>query len=274
MLVDEGNPMIDRIEQLIAVASGKGGVGKSTVASNLALVLAESGATVGLLDGDIYGPSVPTMFGVKDAKPEMGVTQQSFLPIEALGVKLMSMGFLMPQEEAAIVRGPMVHSYLKAMLDQCEWGELDYLVIDLPPGTGDAQLTLCQGTPLTGAVVVTTPQDVSLIDARKGLQMFRNLNVPILGLVENMSFFECPNCQHRTDVFRHGGGKNIAERLDVPFLGHVPLDPAVVLGGDEGLPVVRRDPESAVAKAFVAVARNVREQAAGLQSTQIPGMTF
>ena len=266
--------MIDQIKQLIAVASGKGGVGKSTVASNLALVLAESAAKVGLLDGDIYGPSVPIMFAVKDAKPEMGTTQQSFLPIEALGLKLMSMGFLVPQEEAAMVRGPMVHKYLKGMLDQCEWGELDYLVIDLPPGTGDAQLTLCQQTPLTGGVVVTTPQDVSLIDARKGLQMFRDLNVPILGLVENMSFFECPNCQHRTEVFRHGGGKNIAEQLDVPFLGHVPLDPVVVLGGDEGLPVVKRDPESSAAKALVEVAHKAREQAARHKSSKIPGMTF
>ena len=265
--------MIDQIKQLIAVASGKGGVGKSTVASNLALVLAES-AKVGLLDGDIYGPSVPIMFGVKDAKPDMGTTQQSFLPIETSGLKLMSMGFLVPQEEAAILRGPMVHKYLKAMLDQCEWGELDYLVIDLPPGTGDAQLTLCQQTPLAGGVVVTTPQDVSLIDARKGLQMFRDLKVPILGLVENMSFFECPNCQHRTEVFRHGGGKNIAEQLDVPFLGHVPLDPAVVLGGDEGLPVVKRDPESSVAKALVEVAHRAREQAARHKSSEIPGMTF
>ena len=266
--------MIDRVKQLIAVASGKGGVGKSTVASNLALVLAESAATVGLLDGDIYGPSVPIMFAVKDAKPEKGTAEQSFLPIEALGVKLMSMGFLVPQEEAAILRGPMVHKYLKAMLDQCEWGELDYLVIDLPPGTGDAQLTLCQEAPLTGGVVVTTPQDVSLIDARKGLQMFRNLNVPVLGLVENMSFFECPNCQHRTEVFRHGGGKNIAEQLDVPFLGHVPLDPAVVLGGDEGLPVVKRDPESSAAKALVEVAHTVCEQAASREASEMPGMTF
>lgn len=266
--------MIDRVKRLIAVASGKGGVGKSTMASNLALVLAESGAAVGLLDGDIYGPSVPIMFAVKDEKPTMGSTPQSFLPIEALGVKLMSMGFLTAQDEAAIVRGPMVHSYLKAMIEQCDWGELDYLVIDLPPGTGDAQLTLCQGTPLTGAVVVTTPQDVSLIDARKGLQMFRNLNVPILGLVENMSFFECSNCQHRTNVFRHGGGKNIAEQLDVPFLGHVPLDPVVVLGGDEGLPVVRRDPESAAAKAMVAVGHRVRDRAAGHEATAIPGMTL
>ena len=265
--------MINQVKQLIAVASGKGGVGKSTVASNLALVLAESAAKVGLLDGDIYGPSVPTMFAVKDAKPEM-TSQQSFLPIEALGLKLMSMGFLMPQEEAAILRGPMVHKYLKAMLDQCEWGELDYLVVDLPPGTGDAQLTLCQETPLTGGVVVTTPQDVSLIDARKGLQMFRNLNVPVLGLVENMSFFECPNCQHRTEVFRHGGGKNIAEQLDVPFLGHVPLDPVVVLGGDEGLPVVKRDPESSAAKALVEVAHKAREQAASHESSKMPGMTF
>ena len=265
--------MIDQIKQLIAVASGKGGVGKSTVASNLALVLAESAANVGLLDGDIYGPSVPIMFAVKDAKPEM-TAQQSFLPIDALGLKLMSMGFLIPQEEAAMLRGPMVHKYLKAMLEQCEWGKLDYLVIDLPPGTGDAQLTLCQQTPLTGGVVVTTPQDVSLIDARKGLQMFRNLNVPVLGLVENMSFFECPDCQHRTEVFRHGGGRNIAEQLDVPFLGHVPLDPVVVLGGDEGLPVVKRNPESAAAKALVEVAHKAREQAASHASSEIPGMTF
>jgi ATP-binding protein involved in chromosome partitioning len=266
--------MIDGVEQLIAVASGKGGVGKSTVASNLALVLAESGATVGLLDGDIYGPSVPTMFGVKDAKPQMGTTPQSFVPIEALGLKVMSMGFLMPQDEAAILRGPMVHSYLKAMLERCEWGELDYLVIDLPPGTGDAQLTLCQETPLTGGVVVTTPQDVSLIDARKGLQMFRALNVPVLGLVENMSFFECPNCQYRTEVFRHGGGERIAGELEVRFLGHVPLDPAVVLGGDEGLPVVKRDPESPAARALVNVGHGVREEAARRAASEIPGMRF
>ncbi len=266
--------MIDKVKQLIAVASGKGGVGKSTVASNLAVVLAESGAKVGLLDGDIYGPSVPTMFAAKDAKPEMGSTQQSFRPIEALGLKLMSMGFMVPQDEAAILRGPMVHSYLKAMLDQCDWGELDYLVIDLPPGTGDAQLTLCQQTPLSGGVVVTTPQDVSLIDARKGLKMFQQLNVPVLGLIENMSFFECPNCQHRTEVFRHGGGKSTAEQLNVPFLGHVPLDPAVVLGGDEGLPVVKRDPDSPAAKALVEVAHKVREQAAGQEASKIPGLTL
>ena len=267
--------MIDQVKQLIAVASGKGGVGKSTVASNLALVLAESGARVGLLDGGhLWSPACRPCLPSRLPSPSWEPPSSRFLPIEALGLRLMSMGFLMPQDTAAIVRGPIVHSYLKTMLDQCEWGELDYLVIDLPPGTGDAQLTLCQQTPLTGGVVVTTPQDVSLIDARKGLQMFRDLNVPILGLVENMSFFECPNCQHRTEVFRHGGGKNIAEQLNVPFLGHVPLDPAVVLGGDEGLPVIKRDPASPAAKALADVARHVREQAASRDSPEIPGMTF
>jgi ATP-binding protein involved in chromosome partitioning len=241
------------IKYIIAVASGKGGVGKSTVAANLALALSKKG-TVGLLDADIYGPSVPIMMGVP------GVVDQNTtpLPMERYGLKLMSIGFLVPPEKAVIWRGPMVDRALRQFLTQIDWGTLDYLVIDLPPGTGDAQLTLTQHVRLTGAVIVTTPQEVSLVDARKGLEMFLQVRVPVLGIVENMSYFIGEDGK-RYEIFRHGGGQRMADAVKVTFLGEIPIDPRVAQCGDEGDPVVRRYPDSPVAKAYVALADNVAE---------------
>jgi ATP-binding protein involved in chromosome partitioning len=256
------------VKHVIAVASGKGGVGKSTVASNLALALHMLGRRVGLLDADIYGPSVPMMMGVK----EIVDPQTTPFPLERHGIKLMSMGFLVKPEQAMIWRGPMVHKYLTGMLTQTPWGELDYLVIDLPPGTGDAQLTLTQTAPLTGAVIVTTPQDVSLIDARKGLEMFRQVNVPVLGIIENMSYFVGDDGK-RYEIFRHGGGKKLADQAGVAFLGDVPIDPRVAECGDGGEPIVRKFPDSPAAKAYQTLAGVVASAAAGVgEQTPLPGL--
>src|SRR5688572_5717401 len=217
------------VKHVLAVASGKGGVGKSTVASNLALALHMLGRRIGLLDADIYGPSMPIMLGIKETFDP----NTTAFPLEKYGIKVMSMGFLVKPETAMIWRGPMVHKYLTAFLTQIPWGELDYLVIDLPPGTGDAQLTLTQTAPLSGAVIVTTPQDVSLIDARKGLEMFRQVHVPVLGIIENMSYFVGEDGK-RYEIFRHGGGRKLAEASGVPFLGDVPIDPTVAECGHQG----------------------------------------
>lgn len=246
------------VKNVVAVASGKGGVGKSTVAANLALALKSAGATVGLLDADIYGPSMPTMFKV--TQPLQGAPDGRIRPIEAQGVHLMSIGFLAGEGLPMIWRGPMVSNMLQQMLGQVAWPALDTLVVDLPPGTGDAQLTLCQSVSLTGAVIVTTPQDISLIDARRGLEMFRKLNVPVLGLVENMAGFTCAHCNEVTHIFRQGGGDRIARQLDVPLLGSIPLDPEVVMSGDEGVPIVSRNPEAPGARAFMAVAEAMAER--------------
>jgi ATP-binding protein involved in chromosome partitioning len=239
------------VRNLIAVASGKGGVGKSTVAANLALALQGAGAKVGLMDADIYGPSVPIMMG-------LGTVDQTTtpFPIEKYGLKLMSMGFLVPATQAVIWRGPMVHRAVSQFLTDIRWGPLDYLVVDMPPGTGDAQLTLTQTAPLTGAVIVTTPQDVSLIDARKGLEMFRQVRVPVLGIVENMSYFVSEDGK-RYEIFRHGGGKKLAAEAGVPFLGEIPIDPRVAECGDAGEPIVRRYPDSPVSKAYRDLAATV-----------------
>jgi ATP-binding protein involved in chromosome partitioning len=246
---------LPNIQSIIAVASGKGGVGKSTVAVNLALALAQAGQAVGLLDADIYGPSVPIMMGVP------GTVDQATtpLPLERYGIKMMSIGFLVPPEKAVIWRGPMVDRALRQFLTQLNWGTLDSLVIDLPPGTGDAQLTLTQHAPLSGAVIVTTPQDVSLIDARKGLEMFREVRVPILGIVENMSYFIGADGQ-RYEIFRHGGGRKLAEAAGVPFLGEVPIDPRVAECGDGGDPIVHKYPDSPVAAAYRALAQTVLQE--------------
>jgi ATP-binding protein involved in chromosome partitioning len=240
------------VRHVIAVASGKGGVGKSTVAANLALALAKTGSAVGLMDADIYGPSVPIMMGVSGPVDQLTTP----LPLERFGIKLMSIGFVVPQEKAVIWRGPMVDRALRQFLDGLNWAPLDYLVLDLPPGTGDAQLTLSQHTRLTGAIIVTTPQDVSLVDARKGLEMFREVRVPVLGIVENMSYF-IGDDGRRYEIFRHGGGKKLAEAAGVPFLGDIPIDPRVAECGDQGEPIVQRYPDSPVAKAYQALAQSV-----------------
>ncbi len=251
--------LLPEVKNTIAIASGKGGVGKSTVSANIALALAKTGAAVGLLDCDIYGPSMPLMFQLAGRQPEMA-GPQLIKPLEQYGIKLMSMGFLSGDDKPVIWRGPMVHNIIQQFLANVSWGALDYLVIDMPPGTGDAQLSLAQHAVLTGAVIVTTPQDVSLIDARKGLKMFEQVHVPVIGIVENMSYFECDGCGKRTEIFKHGGGRKTSEELDVPFLGEVPLDPRIVLGGDSGEPVVVRHGDSPAASAFMQIAQSIAQQ--------------
>jgi ATP-binding protein involved in chromosome partitioning len=242
------------VRNVIAVASGKGGVGKSTVAVNVAVALAQSGAKVGLLDADIYGPNVPTMMGVQHLPPQN--ESGKLVPAQAHGVELMSIGFLVKPGQPLIWRGPMLHSAIRQFLSDVEWGELDYLVIDLPPGTGDAQLSLAQSVPLSGGLIVTLPQAVSLEDARRGLEMFRELNVPILGVVENMSYLELPDGS-KMDVFGTGGGQKLAEASGVPYLGQIPMDPSVRIGGDQGTPVVVSNPDSAPARAMRALAEQL-----------------
>jgi ATP-binding protein involved in chromosome partitioning len=249
---------IPEVKNTIAVSSGKGGVGKTTVSVNLAVALAQTGATVGLLDADIYGPNVPLMMGVKH--PQEGSAENKIKPAERYGVKVMSIGFFVPEDQPIVWRGPMIHGAIQQFLRDVEWGQLDYLIVDLPPGTGDAQLSIAQLVPMTGAVIVTTPQDVALLDSRKGLEMFKKVNVPLLGIVENMSTFVCPHCSKTTEIFSHGGGQKAAEKLDVPFLGEVPIDPQIRQGGDEGRPIVIANPDSPQAKAFVAIAGKVAQQ--------------
>ena len=248
---------IGRIKHIIAVASGKGGVGKSTTAVNLALGFRENGLRVGVLDADIYGPSLPRLLSIRD-KPEL-IGDNLLAPIEKYGLKVMSIGFLVEEETPMIWRGPMVISALTQMLKDVAWGELDMLVVDMPPGTGDAQLTMAQQVPLSGAVIVSTPQDLALIDARKGLNMFKRVNVPVLGIIENMSYFLCPKCGHRSDIFSHGGARHEAERLDVPFLGALPLHMAIRETSDSGKPIVVADPSSANAKTYKNIAEAISQ---------------
>lgn len=250
------------VKNVIAVASGKGGVGKSTVAANLAVALAKGGASVGLLDADVYGPSMPLMFGLS-GQPEI-TDQKKIVPKTAHGVRVMSMGFLANDKTPVIWRGPMVHSLIQQFLGSVEWGELENLIIDCPPGTGDAILTLTQSAPLTGAVIVTTPQEVSLIDARRGLKMFDQVKVPILGVIENMSYYECKHCNEREYIFRQGGGLKISKEENVPFLGEIPIDSAVVVGGDDGRPVLVQDPDSPASAAFRNITLRLREEIEGL----------
>ena len=255
------HPGIPGVDAIIAVASGKGGVGKSTTAVNLALGLRDLGLKVGMLDADIYGPSLPKLFAIKE-KPEMlGGTRLK--PIERYGLKIMSIGFLIDEETPMIWRGPMVISALTQMLREVEWGKLDILVVDMPPGTGDAQLTMAQQVPLKGAVIVSTPQDLALIDARRGIAMFNRVNVPVLGVVENMSYFMCPHCGTRSDIFAHGGARHEAERLGVPFLGEVPLHMTIREKSDAGLPVVATEPDGPHAKIYRDIATNVLAQIRG-----------
>lgn len=257
--VSQDANLIPGVRHVVAVASGKGGVGKSTVAANVAVALAQAGHSVGLLDADIYGPSVPTMFGITD-KPR--VTGNRIDPFVKHGVKIMSLGFIVETDTPVIWRGPMVMRAIEQMLGDVEWGDLDYMILDLPPGTGDAQLTVTQRIPLAGAVIVTTPQDVALIDARKGLAMFRKVNVPVIGIIENMSTFVCPHCGETTDIFKKDGGKQTAALLGTAFLGSIPLDPKIVLGGDAGVPITVAEPGGPHAEAFRKVAAAVVEEVA------------
>ncbi len=249
--------LIPRVKYTIAVASGKGGVGKSTVSVNLAIALAQTGAKVGLLDADVYGPNIPIMMGINS---QLGMRNNKIAPLERYGVQLVSLGFISQGDTAIIWRGPLVGRMIQQFLQDVDWGDLDYLVIDLPPGTGDAQLTLTQAVPLTGAVIVTTPQDVALADAKKGINMFKKVEVPVLGIVENMSYFMCPHCSERTEIFDHGGGKKASDKFKVPFLGEIPLDTKIRVGGDCGKPIVISEPESPITAAFKKLADSVISQ--------------
>ncbi|MBI5885619.1 MAG: Mrp/NBP35 family ATP-binding protein [Deltaproteobacteria bacterium] len=246
---------IPGVRNTIAVASGKGGVGKSTVAVNLAMALAKTGAKVGILDTDVFGPSLPLMMGLHE--PMQATPQERLVPHEKYGIKLVSVGFMLDEETPLIWRGPLVMQLIKQFLTGVDYGELDYLVIDLPPGTGDVQLTLVQTIPLTGAVIVTTPQDVALIDARRAITMFNEVKVPVIGIVENMSFFICPHCNEKSEIFSQGGGAKTSERYHVPLIGKLPIDMAIREGGDNGVPLVEAAPESAQSLAFMDIACKV-----------------
>lgn len=258
--------LIPGVQNTIAISSGKGGVGKSTVSVNLAVALAQSGARVGLMDADIHGPNIPLMMGIKSPPAPKG---QKISPAENHGVRFISMAFFVPDDSPMIWRGPMVHGAIQQLLRDVDWGNLDYLLVDLPPGTGDAQLSIAQLIPLSGAVVVTTPQEVSLLDSKKGLAMFKKVSVPMLGIVENMSYFECPHCHEETEIFSRGGGRRAAETLGVPFLGEVPIDPAVREGGDSGTPIVVSKPDSPQTAAFTNISNNLVAQISMKNAEQI-----
>jgi ATP-binding protein involved in chromosome partitioning len=249
---------IEGVKNLITVASGKGGVGKTTVAVNLAIALKNLGSAVGLLDADVYGPNVPVMLGTNE-QPR-AVDERTIIPVEAYGVKMISMGLLNPGDKPLIWRGPMLHSVIQQFLRSVRWGELEYLIVDLPPGTGDVQLTLIQSALITGAVVVTTPSIVALADVRKAAEMFRQVNVEILGVVENMSYFSCPHCNGRIDVFGHGEGQTMARMFGVPFLGEIEIDPQIRIGGDTGKPVASLGEDAPGAKSIYAMARAVADR--------------
>lgn len=265
---------IPGIKNVIAVGSGKGGVGKSTVAVNIALALSQEGAKVGLLDADIYGPSIPIMLGLQNEKPKFNEAQK-ILPLESYQLKTMSIGFIAEKTQAIIWRGPMIHKILDEFLSRVEWGNLDYLIVDLPPGTGDVQLSLSQFIPMTGAVVVTTPQDVALADVERAVEMFRKVNIPLLGVVENMSAFVCSKCHHEESIFSFGGGEKAAKEWGVSFLGRIPLVTDVRKGGDTGVPIVAANNEAFVSQKFFEIARNlvgivnqVREKSPEIQITK------
>ncbi len=263
--------LVPGVRSIVAVASGKGGVGKSTMATNLAMGLATLGLKVGVLDADIYGPSQPRMMGIS-GRPN-SADGKMLTPMSNYGVECMSMGFLVAEDTPMIWRGPMVQSALKQMLRDVAWGELDIMIVDMPPGTGDAQLTMAQSVPLTGAVIVSTPQDIALLDARKGLNMFRKVDVPVFGIIENMSLFICPNCGHESHIFSHGGARREAEKLGMEFLGEVPLDMEIRETSDGGRPIVVSNPDSPHAKVFVSIAERVWqkvEAAIGSQARQAP----
>jgi ATP-binding protein involved in chromosome partitioning len=246
---------IPGVKNLVAIASGKGGVGKTTVAVNLAIALKNMGHAVGLLDADVYGPNVPVMLGTNE-QPR-AIDERTIIPVEAYGLKMISMGLLSPGDKPLVWRGPMLHSVIQQFLRSTQWGQLDYLIVDLPPGTGDVQLTLIQSVSVSGAVVVTTPSIVALADVRKAIEMFRQVNVEILGVVENMSYFNCPHCKGRIDVFGHGEGQHMAKNFGVPFLGEIEIDPQIRIGGDTGKPVASLGEDAPGGKSIYAMARNV-----------------
>jgi ATP-binding protein involved in chromosome partitioning len=253
-----GRQEVPGIRNIVAVGAGKGGVGKSTTAVNLAVALQKSGARVGLLDADVYGPNAPQMLGITE-QPLVG-EDQKMVPPEAHGIKVISMGMLVPADQPIIWRGPMLHGAVQQFMRDVAWGPLDYLIVDLPPGTGDVALSMAQSVPMAGAVVVTTPQGVSISDVRKAVAMYRQLNIPVLGVIENMSYFVCGHCEERTEIFGHGGGAKMAEDLGLKFLGEVPIDTRVRIGGDGGMPIVLEAPESPAARAFTEVSQRVAAQ--------------
>jgi len=256
---------IEGVKNLVAVASGKGGVGKTTVAVNLAIALKSLGASVGLLDADVYGPNVPVMLGTND-QPR-AIDDRTIIPVEAYGVKMISMGLLNPGDKPLIWRGPMLHSVMQQFLRSVRWGQLDYLIVDLPPGTGDVQLSLIQSVTVTGAVLVTTPSIVALADVRKAVEMFRQVNVDILGVVENMSYFSCPHCHGRIDVFGHGEGERMAREFGIAFLGEIEIDPQIRIGGDTGKPVASLGQDAPGAKSIYAMVRNVAARVSAVHSS-------
>jgi len=257
--VHQGPQALPGVKAIVAIGSGKGGVGKTTLAVNLAVALAKSGYKVGLIDADVYGPNIPLMMGVS-RQPRM-VGENRIEPLEAHGVKVISVGFISPGDKPMVMRGPMLHQIIRQFLGQVEWGELDFLLVDLPPGTGDVVISLFQTVPLTGAIVVSTPSDVALEDARKALEMFHQVNVEILGIVENMSHFTCPHCHEEIDIFSRGGAERTAEQFKIPFLGSIELIPAIREGGDRGLPVALAGPKSPQAAEFYGVAQKLIERA-------------
>ena len=256
---EHGKPPLPGVKNVIAVGAGKGGVGKTTVSVNLAVALSKNGARVGVLDGDIYGPNVPIMFGLQAQLESDG---KRIRPAEKYGIQVVSMGFLTQEEAPVIWRGPMLHSAIQQFCREVAWKDLDYLVVDMPPGTGDVALSLSQTVPAAGAIVVTTPQQVSLADSRRAVRMYQKLQIPTLGLVENMSFYECTNCNHQADIFGHGGGEQVAHQLDIPFLGRLPLYQPIRVGSDRGIPIVIAEPESAGSQAFMNLAEAVMSQLA------------
>ena len=264
--------LLPGVKHIIAVSSGKGGVGKSTVTANMAVALKQEGFAVGIMDADIYGPNIPMMIGVTKEPVKEG---DNLIPAEGQGVKVISMGFFVPEDTPVVWRGPMVHSAIQQFFRDVVWGELDYLLIDLPPGTGDVPLTLSQLVPLTGAITVTTPQEVALSDVRKGMMMFQKVNVPLLGVVENMSYFVCGHCGERTEVFSYGGGEQAAQKFEVPFLGRIPLDPAIREGGDQGSPIVVGNPGSPQSQAFRSIVRTLvnRLQEAEAKEATVPPLS-
>jgi ATP-binding protein involved in chromosome partitioning len=266
--VQQGPTGVPGIAHIVAVASGKGGVGKSTVAANLALALTTLGLRVGLLDADVYGPSIPVMFGLKD-RPR-ATQQQRIVPPERFGLKVISLGLFVGEKTPVIWRGPMITKLLTQFLRDVEWGDLDYLILDLPPGTGDAQLTITQQVPLTGGVIVTTPQDVALEDVKRGVSMFQEVNAPVLGVIENMSFHICPHCGDRAEIFGHGGGAAMAERFQIPFLGELPLVREIRAAADDGTPIVIAAPDSPESRAFRAIAERIVAAVSTRQDEPLP----